>query len=158
MKGHAFPVADAPKTKLHLHRIVCFESLNGNLNAPIMTGSTTKPLIQIYLKERRKTVSHKIMGHFLIMNMFLWVANGLRALKLANRCPIGRSITVATHCWMGLYWIDGGTGGQSCMVQCVLFCGSVCYFSFDRYNYIRVHTVYIYIYIHIYIYVYAYTL
>ena len=57
VKGHAFTVADAPKTKLHLHRIPCFESLKGNLNAPILTGSTTKPLIQIYLKKRRKTIS-----------------------------------------------------------------------------------------------------
>lgn len=40
VKGHAFTVADAPKTKLHLHRIVCFESLKGHLKAPIMTGST----------------------------------------------------------------------------------------------------------------------
>ena len=38
-------------------------------------------------KKTQNNFSHKIMWHFLIMNMFLWVANGLRGVEVGKSVP-----------------------------------------------------------------------
>ena len=47
--------------KLHLHRIVCCESLKGHLKAPIMTGSTKTFDPNLPQEKTQNNFSHKIM-------------------------------------------------------------------------------------------------